>query len=256
MFWWRFYWGEGRWTQECVVYTTRTHFNEKRDGRGCSNITDAHVRNSGEGGKGISGSDQQTSRRGQKATGDMLNSLALCCSYSVFISHITTPNPSVSLSLCHNKYPVEDAIKEAQRGHLGQWVYFLLSAAAIQCIHPPCIHNRTSSPHLHLVGCNTPPPWAIRKPPSPPANVQSREIQPSQTHFHAFGRHWYSILRVSDRPGRNPESATVPKPAAEGWTTGTPSGRAQRGALVSSTGSSVKTWAGFRWSSEMPPCPP
>lgn len=59
MFWRRFYWGEGRWTQERVVYTTRTHFSEKRDGRGCSNITDAHVRNSREGGKGISGSDQQ-----------------------------------------------------------------------------------------------------------------------------------------------------------------------------------------------------
>lgn len=192
MFWWRFYWGEGRWTQECVVYTTRTHFNEKRDGRGCSNITDAHVRNSGEGGKGISGSDQQTSRRGQKATGDMLNSLALCCSYSVFISHITTPNPSVSLSLCHNKYPVEDAIKEAQRGHLGQWVYFLLSAAAIQCIHPPCIHNRTSSPHLHLVGCNTPPPWAIRKPPSPP---RKRPEQGNTTIADTFSRIWQALVQ-------------------------------------------------------------
>lgn len=47
--------------------------------------------------------------------------------------------------------------------------------------------------------------------------------------------------RVSDRPGRNPESATVPEPASEGRAPETPAGRARRGALVSSTGSSVKT---------------
>lgn len=39
----------------------------------CGSVADAHVKHGGEGWKGISGRDQQTSRRGQKATGDMTN---------------------------------------------------------------------------------------------------------------------------------------------------------------------------------------
>lgn len=61
--------------KEGVVSKMRMQ-REKGDELGCGNIADAHVKHGGEGEKGISGSDCQTSRRGQKATGDMLNSLS------------------------------------------------------------------------------------------------------------------------------------------------------------------------------------
>lgn len=86
----------GRWNQEGVVSKIRITAvqRERGDERGCGNVADAHVKHVGEGGKGISGSDHQTSRRGQKATGDMLNSPPL--SLFLYLSWSFTRNMAIT----------------------------------------------------------------------------------------------------------------------------------------------------------------